>query len=193
MKKIGIYSMMLLMLGISTMSTGCMGSWALSKKLYKWNESATSSKFVNQFIFWALVIIPVYPICFGVIDYWILNLVEFWTGSNPIAMAPGEKEQQTVKGNDGNMYEITATQNRFDIVQLTGDKKGTVQSMVFSPSTQTCSVIINGVETKLVQYNEKTNMMELFRPDGSSVSVDANTSPDMAMEMLKTDAVFASK
>lgn len=185
--------MAILMLGISTLSSGCMGSWALSKKLYKWNQSVSSNKIVNQLVFWVLVIIPVYPICFGIVDYWVLNLIEFWSGSNPVSMAPGEMEQQTVKGKDGNMYEITATQNRFDIVQLTGDKKGTKQAMVFNPAEQTCSVVINGVESKLVKYDEKTNMMELFRPDGSSVSMDANTSPAVAMEMMKTDVVFAAK
>ena len=35
-----------------------------------------------HFILW---VIPVYEICIGLIDGLILNTVEFWTGSNPIA------------------------------------------------------------------------------------------------------------
>jgi hypothetical protein len=190
MKKLGIYTMAVLMLGIGTLNTGCMGQFALIRKVYTWNKSM-GDKWIQSVVMWVLIIVPVYPVC-GLIDFWFLNLIEFWTGSNPVAMNPGEKEQQTVKGKDGNMYEITATQNRFDIVQLTGERKGNQQSLLFNPAEGTCSVVVNGVETKLVKYDEKTNMIELFRPDGSSVHMDANTSPAMAREMFTSDVTFAA-
>lgn len=188
MKKFGIYSMTILMLGIGTLSTGCFGKFALVRKLYTWNDGL-GNKWLKTIVFWGLNFIPVYGFC-GFVDYFILNVVEFWTGSNPIAMGPTDKETQIVKGKDGNSYEITATQNRFDIVQLTGANKGTKQSMLFNPTAQTCSIVIDGKESKLVQYNETAHTVQLFRPDGSSITVDENT--DMAMvKVMYSQSDFA--
>jgi hypothetical protein len=188
MKKFGIYSMAVLMLGIGTLSSGCFGKFALVRKVYAFNDGL-GNKFVKSLVFWAFYIIPVYGVC-AIVDVVILNLIEFWTGSNPVAMGPNDKETQTVIGKDGNSYEITATQNRFDIVQLTGVNKGTKQSMLFNPSEQTCSIVVNGKESKLVKYNDANSTVQLFRPDGSSITVDENA--DMAMvKAMYTQSDFA--
>lgn len=189
MKKLGIYSMAFLMLGIGTMSTGCFGSFALVGKVYKWNKGL-GNKWMQSIVMWGLFIIPVYEFC-GFVDIVILNLVEFWTGSNPVAMGPKDKESQVVMGKDGNSYEITATQNRFEVIQLSGDNKGTKQVMLFNPEAKSCSLVIDGKESKLVQYDEASNMVELFRPDGSSIQVDANADQTMALEQLMPTSTFA--
>ena len=33
-------------------ATGCMGSFALTKMVYGWNESVTGNKIINNVIFW---------------------------------------------------------------------------------------------------------------------------------------------
>lgn len=172
MKKLGIYAVAILMLCIGTLSTGCFGKFSLTRKLYKLNDSL-GDKWINTVVFWGLAVFQVYTFC-GLVDTFILNVVEFWTGSNPISMGPNDKETQTVMGKDGQLYEITATQNRFDIVQLTGAQKGTKQSMLFNPSNQSCSIVTNGVTTKVAAFNEATNTVKLFRQDGSFVAFDAN-------------------
>lgn len=65
---------------IATASAGCMGSFALTKAVYTWNDTVTGNKIVNNVIFWALAILPVYEITMT-IDVVILNTIEFWTGS----------------------------------------------------------------------------------------------------------------
>jgi hypothetical protein len=179
MKKFGIYSMAILMLGISTLSSGCMGSWVITKKLYSWNEEVSENKFINQFVFWAFLIIPVYSISL-VIDYLVLNLIEFWTGSNPVAMAPGEKETGIVKGKDGNEYEITVTQNRYDIVTLTGANKGEKTAIVFIASNKTWSVEKDGVTNPIATIHEDINKVEIFGKDGSVSLIDMNTMASQA-------------
>ncbi|HMV27068.1 MAG TPA: DUF3332 domain-containing protein [bacterium] len=113
--------------------SSCYGKFALTRKLYTWNGSVTGNKFVNNLVFWALLIIPVYSIA-GFVDA-ILNTVEFWTGSNPMAMKEGEKEVKQF-AHEGNTFEVTATKNRLQIVQLTGEQAGASTVLVFRPESK---------------------------------------------------------
>jgi hypothetical protein len=60
-----------------------MGSWSLTKKFIEWNQSVTGNKFINNLIFWILGSWIGGAVLF--IDTVILNTIEFWTGSNPLA------------------------------------------------------------------------------------------------------------
>lgn len=63
-------------------STGCFGSFSATRKLYTYNKSM-GDKWVQEFVFLAFSIIPVYSIV-AAGDALIFNSVEFWTGNNPI-------------------------------------------------------------------------------------------------------------
>jgi hypothetical protein len=182
MKKITIYSMTALMLGIATLSTGCMGSWILTKKVYEFNNEVTGNKYANNIIFWLLS--PVYGIAIN-IDAVILNLVEFWTGSNPIALKEGEKETQIVKAKNGHNYQLTATKNKMEMLQITGEKKGMVQTLIFRPETNSCSILVNGVESKIIQYNESNHILELFNANGDITSIYAPVSNEVLYVLNK--------
>lgn len=173
MKKLGIYTSVALMLGMGTINTSCMGSWGLTKTVYNWNDGATGNKFVDNVLFYALCIVPVYPISVAV-DFYILNLVEFWTGSNPIAMKPGEKETQLVKGKDGNKYEIVVTQNQYQITPLSGEQKGNTVKVFFTPENQTWNMNKNNTTTILAKIYPETNKAEVYKADGSVELVDLN-------------------
>jgi hypothetical protein len=82
----------LLFMGV--IQTGCFGSFALTKKVYEFNDGL-ENKWLKSIAFWGLNIIPVYGFA-GFVDVVILNLVEFWTGSNPLAMQEGEVEEQII-------------------------------------------------------------------------------------------------
>lgn len=173
MKKITIYSLAFLMLGIGTLNSGCMGSWGLTKKLYNWNDGATGNKFVDNGLFWLLCFIPVYEISLFV-DFVILNLIQFWTGSNPISMAPGEVETAIVKGKDGNQYQMTVTQNRFEAVALTGKNKGEKTALVYTPQTQTWSVEKGETVSPLMTVHPELGKVEVFNPNGNVQLFDAS-------------------
>ena len=68
---------------MALMSVGCYGSFNLTKKVYTWNGTM-EGKWVKEIVFLGLNIIPVYGIA-GAVDLYILNLIEFWTGNNPVA------------------------------------------------------------------------------------------------------------
>ena len=74
------------------------------------------SRFVKTLVFWGLNIIPVYGVA-ALGDLIIFNLIEFWTGSNPLAMSEGEHEYQVVEYG-GQTYELHATAGVFEISKI---------------------------------------------------------------------------
>lgn len=67
-------------------SSGCFGSFQLTRKVYNWNASVSSDKFVTELVFLGLNIVPVYSVA-ALADAVFANSVEFWTGTNPVASA----------------------------------------------------------------------------------------------------------
>lgn len=132
-------------LSMSQMS--CIGSFGLFNNLKDWNEGI-GGKFVNELIFLGLWIIPVYEIAMAA-DLLIFNSIEFWTGSNPIAMNEGDMEQQIVQGKDGNDYLITATQNQFKIEEIGNIENYSI--MQYTPEDLKWEVIEGNKRIKLVE------------------------------------------
>ena len=94
--------------------SGCYGSNACFNKLHDWNGTL-GNKWLNSIVHFFLLIFPVYGICLFLVDGLVLNTVEFWTGSNPLASGDSyfEKDAQgntiaAVKNSDGTMsVEVT--------------------------------------------------------------------------------------
>ncbi len=128
-------TVLLLVLGsVLTTQTGCFGTFSLTRKAYEFHDGLTDSKFLKSLLFW----IPgafVYGIV-GFVDVVILNLIEFWSGSNPLSMNEGDYEMQmaTIKGVD---YRIEATKDTFTTTQLSGEQAGEVRVMKFDRSEMT--------------------------------------------------------
>lgn len=126
---------MLAMSSLVITQTGCFGEFTLVRKVYNWNEDMSSSKFVKTLVFYVLNIIPVYGAA-AFIDVVILNLIEFWSGSNPLSMNDGDYEMQmaTIEGVE---FKIEATKDTFTTTQLSGDKSGEVRVMMFDRNDMT--------------------------------------------------------
>ena len=101
------------------MLTGCYGSNACFNKLHKWNGTL-GNKWLNSIVHFILQIFGVYWICLGLVDGLVLNTIEFWTGSNPLASGDSyfEKDAQgnsvaAVKNADGSMsVELTTAEGQ---------------------------------------------------------------------------------
>lgn len=103
------------------MSSGCMGSFTLTKKVYKWNQHATGERWVNEIIFIVGLIVPVYHLTL-LGDGLIFNSIEWWSGHNPIADAGSQKR---VKGEDGSEALMTLNADgsiKVDAVSAEGEK-----------------------------------------------------------------------
>jgi len=63
--------------------TACTGTFTLTKKVHKFNRDF-KDKWVEEVVFLAFVILPVYGVA-TLGDALIFNSLEFWTGDNPMA------------------------------------------------------------------------------------------------------------
>ncbi len=71
-----------------TVTTACFGPFNLTRSVYHWNSNIKGSgevneKWMKEFVFLGMIIIPVYMFS-ALLDAFIFNSIQFWTGGNPI-------------------------------------------------------------------------------------------------------------
>jgi len=71
-----------------TVTTACYGPFNLTRNVYHWNSNIKGGKEVNEkwmkeFVFFGMIIIPVYMFS-ALLDAFIFNSIQFWSGDNPI-------------------------------------------------------------------------------------------------------------
>lgn len=108
----------LVLAAASFMFTSCMGSFVITKKLYNWNDGVSGNKYVDNIVFWILGGLQVYSATLF-IDGVILNLIEFWSGSNPMAFAPDYEGSDRLAYN-GKVYELERSSGKLEIRELEG-------------------------------------------------------------------------
>jgi hypothetical protein len=72
--------------GALVSTSGCFGSFNLTRKVYGFNKTVSKDKFVQELVFLGLNVVPIYGFA-SLIDAVVANTVEFWTGKNPIEMS----------------------------------------------------------------------------------------------------------
>jgi len=176
-------------LAASVLCTSCLGSFSAFNNLKDWNTGLTSSKYLDNLIFWALNIVPVYGI-FMLGDVIIFNVIEFWSGSNPIAMKDGEIETQLIQ-KDGVAYEMTATKNRLAVKVLDGERMGERFDLVFSPSEKSWSLIKqDGEIIKLAKMED--GLVTYYLPKGQTITLDQNTPREDGLAVIQ-NAMFKNQ
>lgn len=158
----------------SMLFTSCIGSFGLTNKLLTWNKSI-DSKFVNELVFIAFWILPVYEIS-ALADILVINSIEFWSGSNPVADVGTIK---TIDGKDG-IYTVETKANGYHI-QKDGEEKGV--DLVFNQSDQSWDVEANGETLKLLKFKGDDEVV-MYLPDGKEMNVELNKAGVLAFQQV---------
>ena len=74
----------LLVAAFALSTSACIGRFATSGLVRKFNLTVVEGKWPHELVFLLLYIIPVYPTC-AFLDLLIFNSIEFWTGENPLS------------------------------------------------------------------------------------------------------------
>lgn len=150
-------------LGISLLSTSCIGSFSLTNKLLSWNRGV-SNKFVNELVFFAFWILPVYEVS-ALADVLVLNSIEFWSGNNPVAA-----NQKVIDGQNGR-YLVESDAKGYTI---TSEEDGSVVRLDHNDDEDAWSATVNGQTTRLFSFVDDSHI-SIITPDGSyhNVALDA--------------------
>lgn len=167
-------------LASSLLFSSCIGSFALSNKLLDWNRNI-DSKFVNELVFIAFWIVPVYEIA-ALADVLVINSIEFWSGDNPVADAGSVKSIET----DNGVYTVETKTDGYHI-QKEGEEKAL--DLVFDASDKSWSVEADGESTKLLRF-ESDDEVVMFLPDGQEMNVELSQAGVLAFQQVVNNHSF---
>ena len=159
-------------LSASMMMQSCIGSFALFNKVKSWNDHV-GDKFVNEIVFVAMWILPVYELSF-IADMFILNTIEFWSGENP-ALA----QTKVIDGKDAK-YLIASDETGYAITNMNTKQ---VTRFNFKAEDNSWWLENNGEEMKLFTFVDDTHIDVLTR-DGNYTRVELSQPGVMAYEEL---------
>lgn len=175
------FKLSVLLLVATIMFSSCIGSFQLTNKMYNFNKSI-GDKWVNELVFAACCILPVYEITLFV-DAVVLNSIEFWTGDKLLANA-GEKK--VVKNNEGKDVEITAIENGYNFT----DGVSSV-NLVFNEETQIWSAEYNNQSTNLIKLIDENNaQMYLMNGEVMDVALNAEGIEMARIQMNNSYAMY---
>ncbi|MEG1402443.1 DUF3332 domain-containing protein [Bacteroides sp.] len=164
--------------------SSCVGSFGLFNRLASWNQTV-GHKFVNELVFIALNIIPVYPVAY-LADALVINSIEFWTGSNPMANVGDVKK---VKGENGN-YMVETLENGYSITKE-GEKKA--MELIYNKDANTWNVVAEGQTTELLKMNND-GTADMMLPNGKTLNVSLDAKGMMAARQVAMDnLMFAAR
>lgn len=93
-------------------TSGCFGSFQLTRKVYEFNRQVSPDKWVREIAFLVMIFVPIYGFA-SLFDAVLFNSVEFWTGSNPVLTADGDA--QTLETADGTAVLTRVDENTLDV------------------------------------------------------------------------------
>ncbi len=181
MKKTYLSGAVALTLASSLLFSSCIGSFSLTNKLLSWNQHV-GNKFVNELVFFAFWILPVYEVS-ALADILVLNSIEFWSGSNPMA-----KGTKVIEGNDGR-YLVECDGKGYNIKS---ENDGSIVRLDFDADVQTWSVTVDGNTMPLMTFVDDTHV-QLPCTDGSTMTVELSNAGLLAYRQMAGEALFASR
>ena len=170
------FKMVAALLSACVVMSSCMGSFGLTKKIYDWNETV-GDKWVNEMVFVAMNIIPIYSITLFA-DAVVLNSIEFWTGSNPVAKSGDVKIVKNAQGQD-----VTITANESGYSVSNGE---TAMNFIFDEADNSWSVEYNNAVNKLISIDGDNAQLYLLNGETMDITLD-EAGVAMARQMVMGD------
>ncbi len=165
---------------------GCYGEFALTKEVYQFNGDISPYGFLQSVVMWVLGWFVIYPIAIFV-DVVILNLIEFWSGENPLTA------KATFDNPDGSQVVMTPSQDGNEIqVDVVRDGETIETRKMVRTSATHCDVFDSkGVLVGGVERNTQGGL-EFSRPGNERRTV---LTPDMISQFktLQTAGVPAAQ
>lgn len=179
MKKKYLSVALVVALAGSMMFSSCIGSFSLTNKLLDWNNNI-SSKFVNELVFIAFCIVPVYEVA-ALADVLVINSIEFWSGSNPVAQGT-----KVIDGKDGR-YLVECDGKGYTIKS---EIDGSVVRLDYTEEDKSWSVTANGETHTFMSFVDDSHV-KMITPDGTFQEVELSQAGFYAYQSIAAASNFA--
>jgi len=160
-----LVSMLVILAVLSVSMAGCFGNFALTKKVYQFNKGV-GDKYVQTAVFWLFTFVPVYSAA-GFIDAAFLNLIQFWTGNNPLALSETPQIKYSTVGNE--KFKMTATSSKIIVEQTTGADAGKTLTLSYHADDATWKMDNGNKEITIARVDN--DKMTLLYPNGKELTV----------------------
>lgn len=180
MRKNRFVPVMAIALSTTMLFSSCVGSFGLFNRIASWNQTV-GNKFVNELVFLALNIIPVYGVAY-LADALVINSIEFWSGSNPMANAGDVKK---VKGNNGD-YMVETLENGYSI---TKDGEEAAMELIYNKENDTWNVVTSEVSKELIKINND-GTADLYLPNGAKSTITLDAQGLMAAQQIAESGLY---
>ena len=151
--------------------------------LRDWNQGL-GNKFVNEIVFLAFHVVPVYEVAY-LADILVLNSIEFWSGSNPVAEAGTIK---TIKGADGE-YTIRTNTDGYTITKIGEEDKPL--DLVYNSENRTWNAVAEGQNFELITMNED-GTISFKQQDGTQTTVTPDLQGVSNARAYNSNSLFTS-
>lgn len=177
-KKTLSVALVMALVGSMTISS-CIGSFSLTKKVHEWNQNL-GNKFVNELVFIAFCIVPVYEVA-AFIDAIVINSIEFWSGSNPVAQG-----KKVIDGENGR-YLVECDGKGYTIKSETD---GSIVRLDFTEEDKSWSVTANGETHTFMSFVDEDHV-KMITPEGDYQIVELSQAGLYAYKSIASATNFA--
>ncbi len=182
MRKFYLTAAVICTLASSMMFTSCIGSFALFNKVLSWNKQV-DNKFVNELVFFAFWIIPVYEVS-ALADILVLNSIEFWSGENPVVAST-----RTIEGKDGRYFVSTDK----DGYTIKSENDGSVVRMNFNQNENSWSLALPDGTSKTIFTFVDDQHISLPTPSGETTVVELSDAGLYAYQEMVMASNYAAR
>lgn len=159
----------------------CIGSFALTNRVLDWNKQV-GSKFVNELVFFAFWILPVYEVT-ALADVLVINSIEFWSGNNPVSAST------KVIDTDHGRYLVKCDGKGYDVIDET---TGQTIRLDFDVPTQTWSLNVDGEQMPFMTFVDDTHV-KMITPSGDFKVVETSETGILAYSEVARQALLAHR
>lgn len=159
---------LVLVLSVFALSNAsCVGDFALTNKLLKWNQGL--NKWLGSFVLLIFIIIPVYGVTL-LIDWIILNVIQFYGGNNPISLN-GEPVTKEAAFGDTRVAMTMRPGAALDVDIVSTDTNGVTRTLIVRETED------GRLDARLVENHAVTSRLSAYLADDGAVvrSVDGKS------------------
>jgi hypothetical protein len=150
-----------------SVTSACFGPFNLTRNVYHWNSGIKGSgevneKWMKEIVFFGMIIIPVYMFS-ALLDAFIFNSIQFWTGDNPVKVSESQ---------DGHIQEVHVGETTITVSWAEDHRSADLAYWRQGRLITTARVLEEGQGLRLVDREDRVRYTAEQSRDGGVTFID---------------------